>query len=70
MVVHCRGGLGRSGLVAASVLVALGHPSGEAIRIVRVAREGALETPDQRIASAGSRWSFKPGAARAKKIRP
>jgi len=47
VVVHCRGGLGRSGLVAASVLVALGHPSGEAIRIVRMAREGALETPDQ-----------------------
>jgi protein-tyrosine phosphatase len=47
VVVHCRGGLGRSGLVAASVLVALGHPSGEAIRIVRVAREGALGTPDQ-----------------------
>ena len=34
-------------VVAASVLVALGHPSGEAIRIVRRAREGALETPDQ-----------------------
>ena len=47
VVVHCRGGLGRSGLVAASVLVALGHPSGEAIRIVRTARAGALETPDQ-----------------------
>jgi protein-tyrosine phosphatase len=47
VVIHCRGGLGRSGLVAASVLVALGHPSGEAIRIVRGAREGALETPDQ-----------------------
>jgi hypothetical protein len=34
-------------LVAASVLVALGHLSGEAIRIVRMARESALETPDQ-----------------------
>ncbi len=47
VVVHCRGGLGRSGLVAASVLVALGHPAEEAIRIVREAREGAIETPDQ-----------------------
>jgi protein-tyrosine phosphatase len=70
VVVHCRGGLGRSGLVATSVLVALGHPSGEAIRILRMAREGALETLTRRIASAGSRWSFKPWVARAKKIRP
>jgi protein-tyrosine phosphatase len=47
VVVHCRGGLGRSGMVAASVLVALGHPAEEAVRIVREAREGAVETPDQ-----------------------
>ena len=47
VVVHCRGGLGRSGLVAASVLVALGHSAEGAIRTVREAREGALETPDQ-----------------------
>ena len=47
VVAHCRGGFGRSGLVAASVLVALGHPAGKAIEIVREAREGAVETPDQ-----------------------
>jgi protein-tyrosine phosphatase len=47
VVVHCRGGLGRSGMVAASVLVALGRPAEEAIRIVREAREGSVETPDQ-----------------------
>ena len=47
VVVHCRGGLGRSGMVAASVLVALGHPAEEAIKTVRGARKGAIETPDQ-----------------------
>jgi hypothetical protein len=43
VVIHCRGGLGRSGLVAASCLIALGHASADAIQVVRVAREGAIE---------------------------
>ncbi len=47
VIVHCRGGLGRSGMVAASVLVALGHSAEEAIKTVRGARKGAIETPDQ-----------------------
>jgi len=47
VVIHCRGGLGRSGMFAASVLVALGRAAGEAIEAVREAREGAVETPDQ-----------------------
>jgi ADP-ribosylglycohydrolase len=47
VVVHCRAGLGRSGLFAGCCLVALGHGSDEAIRIARAARPGAVETPDQ-----------------------
>jgi ADP-ribosylglycohydrolase len=47
VVVHCRAGLGRSGLFAGCCLVAHGHGSEEAIRIVRAARVGAVETPDQ-----------------------
>jgi protein-tyrosine phosphatase len=47
VVLHCRGGQGRSGLVAASVLVALGHPAIQALETVRQARKGAVETPDQ-----------------------
>jgi protein-tyrosine phosphatase len=43
VVIHCRGGLGRSGLVAASCLVALGHRPEEAIKRVRAARPGAVE---------------------------
>ncbi len=47
VVLHCRGGQGRSGLVAASVLVALGCPAVKALEVVREAREGAVETPQQ-----------------------
>jgi protein-tyrosine phosphatase len=47
VVIHCRGGLGRSGTVAASCLVALGHPPAQAIERVRQARPGAVETPAQ-----------------------
>ncbi|MDP8952130.1 MAG: cyclin-dependent kinase inhibitor 3 family protein [Actinomycetota bacterium] len=47
VVVHCRGGQGRSGMFAASVLVALGHPAVKALEIVRKTRKGAVETPEQ-----------------------
>ena len=51
VLVHCRGGLGRAGLVAASLLVELGvaRPA-EAIASVRAVRPGAIET------SAQARW--------------
>ena len=48
VIVHCRGGLGRTGTVAACVLVALGnHSADEAIAVVRAAREGTVQTGDQ-----------------------
>lgn len=47
VVAHCRGGQGRSGLIAASVLVALGCSAVEALETVRKARKGAVETPEQ-----------------------
>jgi protein-tyrosine phosphatase len=48
VVVHCRGGLGRTGTVAACVLVALGgHTADEAIDAVRAAREGTVQTTEQ-----------------------
>jgi protein-tyrosine phosphatase len=48
VVIHCRGGLGRTGTVAACVLVALRHHSAEeAIRAVRKARRGTVQTHEQ-----------------------
>ena len=48
VVAHCRGGLGRTGTLAAWVLVALGrHTADEAIAAVREARKGTVQTREQ-----------------------
>jgi ADP-ribosylglycohydrolase/predicted protein tyrosine phosphatase len=47
VAIHCRGGFGRSGLVAACCLVARGLEPEQAIRLVRQTRPGAIETPAQ-----------------------
>ncbi len=47
VLVHCRGGLGRAGTVAARILVELGHASADAVDMVRTARPGAIETRAQ-----------------------
>jgi ADP-ribosyl-[dinitrogen reductase] hydrolase len=47
VLVHCRGGLGRTGLVAARLLIEFGDPPEEAIFRVRDARPGAIETREQ-----------------------
>ncbi len=47
VVIHCRGGLGRSGLVAACCLVARGMDDRTAMDQVRATREGTIETPAQ-----------------------
>lgn len=47
IVIHCRGGLGRTGLIACLLLIELGTPSQEALHIVRLTRPGAVETVDQ-----------------------
>lgn len=44
---HCKGGLGRAGTVAALMLVELGMEPNQAIRAVRAARKGAIETEEQ-----------------------
>ena len=47
-LIHCKGGLGRSGMIAARLIVELGAAMPEeAIRRVRVSRRGAIETPAQ-----------------------
>lgn len=47
VVIHCRGGLGRTGTIAACALATAGHTGREAISLVRSARKGAIETRAQ-----------------------
>ena len=47
VLVHCRGGLGRAGTIAARLLVELGMEPTKAIASVRAVRPGAIETSDQ-----------------------
>jgi len=47
ILVHCKGGLGRAGMMAARLLAELGMEPITAIRAVRRARKGAIETPSQ-----------------------
>ena len=48
ILVHCRGGIGRAGMVAARLLVELGEPPEVAMARVRAARHpNAVETADQ-----------------------
>jgi protein-tyrosine phosphatase len=48
VLVHCRGGLGRTGMVAARLLVEVASVTPrQALDDVRMARQGAVETPEQ-----------------------
>lgn len=47
VLVHCRGGLGRAGTVAACLLVEFGVTPRDAMRQVRAVRSGAIETTEQ-----------------------
>jgi ADP-ribosyl-[dinitrogen reductase] hydrolase len=47
VVLHCRGGIGRTGTIAARLLVEFGISPAEAIRMIRRARPGTIETPAQ-----------------------
>lgn len=47
VAVHCRGGLGRTGMVACLLLTELGYMPGDALKQVRMARPGTVETAAQ-----------------------
>jgi protein-tyrosine phosphatase len=47
IIVHCRAGLGRTGMIAARLLVEMGLSPDKAIAAVRAARPGAIETAEQ-----------------------
>lgn len=59
VLIHCRGGLGRSGLVAAMLLIDGGINSQEAIRMVRQARPGTIETIQQEAFVRGYRCAHQ-----------
>lgn len=56
IVLHCMGGLGRTGTIAARLLVELGEDPVQAIRRVREARPGTLETEEQERYVRECRW--------------
>jgi ADP-ribosyl-[dinitrogen reductase] hydrolase len=58
VLVHCRGGLGRAGTVAALLAVEMGLAPADAIRAVRAARRGAIETTAQERYVLGYRAQF------------
>jgi atypical dual specificity phosphatase len=62
VAVHCGGGLGRSGTVAACYLVELGHDWRTAIARVRAVRPGAIETAAQ-VASVAAHAERRTGFA-------
>ena len=47
VLLHCAAGLGRTGTLAAGLLVMQGWPARQAIEVVRRVRPGTLETPGQ-----------------------
>ncbi|MEP6868808.1 MAG: ADP-ribosylglycohydrolase family protein [Novosphingobium sp.] len=47
VLVHCKGGLGRAGLVASRLLIELGMDPAYAVKAVRAVRPGAIETTAQ-----------------------
>ena len=47
IILHCMGGKGRSGTIAAILLIEFGEKHKEAIEIVRERRKGAIETKEQ-----------------------
>jgi ADP-ribosyl-[dinitrogen reductase] hydrolase len=47
VAIHCAAGMGRTGTMAAKILVALGTQPADAVAQVRAARPGTIETPEQ-----------------------
>ena len=55
VLIHCHGGRGRSGMMAARLLSLAGMTPAEAVTTVRAARPGAIETAEQEA------WVARPG---------
>jgi ADP-ribosyl-[dinitrogen reductase] hydrolase len=71
IVIHCRGGVGRSGLVAGLILVERGCAPRTAVAQVRSARPGAIETPAQEAyVLKAKKQPMEKGATKAEIDRP
>ncbi|MEM1199474.1 MAG: protein phosphatase [Pseudomonadota bacterium] len=55
ILLHCRGGVGRSGMIALRLMVDRGSDPDEALKRLRAVRPGAVETDAQRL------WAQKRG---------
>jgi protein-tyrosine phosphatase len=64
VVVHCRGGIGRSSIVAAAVMIAEGTPAADALERISAARGRQVpETDAQRAFVASLDQAASPGAS-------
>jgi protein-tyrosine phosphatase len=68
VLIHCRGGLGRTGTVAAKLLFEAGLNPRSAIRTVRKARKGAIQTAEQEAYVRNLDSGLRTGDAGAKLI--
>lgn len=59
IAIHCRGGLGRTGLLAARILVESGMKPVQAVAAVRQARERSIETYSQEYYLLTKAWEVK-----------
>ena len=62
ILIHCRGDLGRAGMIAARLLVELGMDARSAIEAVCRVRPGAIETREQELHVLGCRRVIDPEA--------
>ncbi len=67
VVVHCGAGAGRTGTMLACYLVSRGEAPARAIRMVREARPGSIETPEQEWSVADYHKSVKAKMRKSKK---
>ncbi|HEY4163436.1 MAG TPA: cyclin-dependent kinase inhibitor 3 family protein [Dongiaceae bacterium] len=61
IAMHCYAGLGRTGTIAARLLIETGMTPNEAIALVRRIRPGSIETPQQEFYVRDQQWR-QPGA--------
>lgn len=57
VLVHCKGGLGRAGMISGRILIERGVPPQAAVDAVRAARPGAIETQAQEDYLLRGTWS-------------